>query len=199
MDRRSNLQTTQVKIESNIICFSVHLQLELLLSLSSDVCRFGKVCTSDQPPPPVIMGFTITTRRGTRYQGNKRRQNDSVSNALCNGSGQIRQEWRVLAISPQPGNANVTMDHHSIPKVTCAFAFTGLRAVCQNSPLLPPKVPCTLHGDVSSVAPMDTTRDASSVDSGSTAPHDHVLKLHSLTSSMGRHWVGIWASGWAWV
>ncbi len=40
------------------------------------------------------------------------------------------RKWRVLANSPQPGNANttVTFDHHSTPKVT--FAFLGLRAVC---------------------------------------------------------------------
>ncbi len=38
------------------------------------------------------------------------------------------RHWRVLANSPQPGNANanVTFDYHSLPKV----AFSGLRAVC---------------------------------------------------------------------
>ncbi len=42
------------------------------------------------------------------------------------------REWRVLAKSPQPrnANANVTFDYHSIPKVTFAFAFPRLRAVC---------------------------------------------------------------------
>ncbi len=40
---------------------------------------------------------------------------------------------RVLANSPQPKNTNVNV-HHSIPKVTFAFAFPGLRAVCSNSP-----------------------------------------------------------------
>ncbi len=40
--------------------------------------------------------------------------------------------WRVLANSPQPrnANANVTFDYPSIPKVTFAFAFPELRAVC---------------------------------------------------------------------
>ncbi len=38
---------------------------------------------------------------------------------------------RVLANSPQPGNANanVTFDRHNKPKVTFAFTFPGLRAV----------------------------------------------------------------------
>ena len=42
------------------------------------------------------------------------------------------KQWGVLANSPQPGNANaeVTFDYHSTAKVTIAFAFPGLRAVC---------------------------------------------------------------------
>ncbi len=56
----------------------------------------------------------------------------AVSMVAYSGSASY---WRVLANSPQPGNANtnITFDCHSIPKVT--FAFAGLRAVCSNSHL----------------------------------------------------------------
>ncbi len=43
-------------------------------------------------------------------------------------------------ICPQPGNsdANVTFDYHSMPKVTFAFAFPGLRAVDAPTMYVPP-------------------------------------------------------------
>ena len=40
--------------------------------------------------------------------------------------------WRDEANRLQTGNpdANVTFDHHKVPKVAFTFAFPGLRAVC---------------------------------------------------------------------
>ncbi len=55
-----------------------------------------------------------------------------VTGAGTHTAAQGRDE----ANNPQPGNAdaNVTFDYHSKLKVTFAFAFPGLWAVCSNSP-----------------------------------------------------------------
>ena len=47
------------------------------------------------------------------------------------------EHGRVLTNSLQPGNtnANLTFDHHNMPKVTFGFAFPGSQAVCTKLPV----------------------------------------------------------------
>ncbi len=76
---------------------------------------------------------TLSSVRGA--YGELRRLLEENSFALrhpgCSG------EFEQTARNPGNANANVTFYSLNKPKVTFAFAFPGLRAVCSNSPLTP--------------------------------------------------------------